>query len=153
MSRVSSGTEVRGMRLEVRKPRSLALPLLPDPRPETPDPFVSRPLSSSRVFDTRLSLSPLLVVLIQEPGRAASERRTWAQRAGTALLLSKDGSTILDEGPRTVLCSSNRYSPAKRNWHREAILACASRLAKAKPLLAAERSSRQKRSPYFQLAN
>ncbi len=27
-----------------------------------------------------------------------SERRTWAQRAGTALLLSKDGSTILDEG-------------------------------------------------------
>jgi hypothetical protein len=32
----------------------------------------------------------------QEPGRGASER-------GTALPLSKDGSTILDEGPRTAL--------------------------------------------------
>jgi len=35
-------------------------------------------------------------------------------------------------------------TPAERNWHREAILACASRLAKAKPLLAAGCSSRQK---------
>ncbi len=34
--------------------------------------------------------------------------------------------------------------PAERNWHREAILACASRLAKAKPLLAAGCSSCQK---------
>ncbi len=32
----------------------------------------------------------------QEPGREASELRT-------ALPLSKDGSTILDEGPRTAL--------------------------------------------------
>ena len=39
-----------------------------------------------------------------EPGRAASERRTWAQRAGTALnALSKDGSMFLDEGRRTDL--------------------------------------------------
>jgi hypothetical protein len=38
---------------------------------------------------------------------------------------------------------------AERNWHREAILACVSRLAKAKPSLAAGCTSRQKRSPYF----
>jgi len=36
------------------------------------------------------------------------------------------------------------FLPAERNWHREAILACVSRLAKAKPLLAAGCSSRQK---------
>ena len=36
------------------------------------------------------------------------------------------------------------FLPAKRNWHRGAILACASRLAKAKPLLAAGCTSRQK---------
>jgi len=59
----------------------------------------------------------------------------------SSLRFPKDGSMIWDEGPRTVLCSSNRSSPAKRNWHREAILACVSRLAKAKPLLAAECSS------------
>jgi hypothetical protein len=40
-------------------------------------------LSSSRVF-------------YQEPGRAASERETWAQRAGTAL--PKDGFRLLDDG-------------------------------------------------------
>jgi len=40
--------------------------------------------------------------------------------------------------------SLSRFLPAERNWHREAILACASRLAKAKPLLAAGCSSRQK---------
>ena len=34
--------------------------------------------------------------------------------------------------------------PAERNWRREAILACVSRLAKAKPLLAAGSTSRQK---------
>jgi hypothetical protein len=30
--------------------RVFALPLLPDPKPQTPDPFSSLPLSSSRVF-------------------------------------------------------------------------------------------------------
>ena len=39
--------------------------------------------------------------------------------------------------------------PAERNWRREAILACVSRLAKAKPLLAAGSTSRQKWSPIF----
>jgi hypothetical protein len=38
---------------------------------------------------------------------------------------------------------------AEGDWHREAILACASRLAKAKPLLAAGCSSCQKWSPYL----
>ena len=44
------------------------------------------------------------------------------------------------------LITSHRSSPAERNWHREAILACVSRLAKAKPLLAAGCSSRQEPS-------
>ena len=34
-----------------------------------------------------LTSPPLTSGLCQEPGREASERRTWAQRAGTALLL------------------------------------------------------------------
>ena len=50
-----------------------------------------------------LAFSTHLVVLNQEPGREASERRTWAQRAETALLLSKDGSMILDDGRGTAL--------------------------------------------------
>ncbi len=55
---------------------------------------VSLPLSSSRVLDDLLALPASY--LCQELGREASERRT-------ALLLSKDGSTILDEGRRAAL--------------------------------------------------
>ena len=51
---------------------------------QTPDP---KPQTRSRLV--------LSLLLNQEPGREASERRTWAQRAGTALLLF----------PRTGPCS------------------------------------------------
>ena len=132
-------------------------------RPQTPDPFSSRPLSQSRVF----------ALLNQERGRGASERGTdllalkrsslFRRTALHALKsthpvsrsvlppLSERGSQIkslyrsffLYQQPTTH--NLPRFlPPAERNWHREAILACASRLAKAKPLLAAGCPSRQK---------
>ena len=62
------------------------------------------PISQTR---SRLVLSPQTVFSMFFS--RSSERRTklLALERGTALLLSKDGSTILDEGPRTAL----RYSP------------------------------------------
>jgi len=48
-------------------------------------------------------------LLNQEPGRGASER-------GTALLLSKDGSTILDEGRRTRLRLFMLFSEDGERW-------------------------------------
>ena len=65
-------------------------------RPQTPYP--SRRLS----FSLNLVLS---LLLNQEPGREASERGTWAQRAGTAL--PKDGSMLLDEAENVSLRSSD----------------------------------------------
>ena len=91
----------------------------------------------------------LSLLLNQEPGREAPERAT------ALMLFRRTGprSGTTDEGRIFIFScssrSSKRSSPAERNWHREAILACVSRLAKAKPLLAAGCSSRQKMESLF----
>ena len=68
----------------------------------------------------------------------------WTDNGGRFL---KNGVSIFLVSSRSALIRDlvPRYPhPAERNWHREAILACASRLAKAKPSLAAGCSSCQK---------
>ena len=76
--------------------RVFALPLLPDPKPQTPDPFSSLPLSSSRALSG----------LYQEPGREASERRT-------DLLLSKDWFSLLSFSRAHTPSAGARRHPSR----------------------------------------
>jgi len=118
---------------------------LPDSRPQTPDQFF--PIHQSLITSHQTPLFTREAILACASRLAKAKPLLAAgcsscQKWSPYFLVSSRSALIRDLVPRYP-------HPAERNWHREAILACASRLAKAKPLLAAGCSSCQKWSPYF----